>query len=33
VTYQFHGEQHHVQTTQPPGQTLTVNARGEPRGG
>jgi uncharacterized protein YcfJ len=33
VTYQFRGEQHQVQMTEPPGQTLTVNGRGEPRGG
>lgn len=33
VTYQFHGEEHQVQMTEPPGQSITVNARGEPRGG
>lgn len=32
VTYQFRGEQHQVQMTEPPGQSLTVNGRGEPRG-
>lgn len=32
VVYRFHGEEHRVQVTEPPGQTLTVNARGEPRG-
>lgn len=31
VTYNFHGYEHHVQTTNPPGRTIWVNAQGEPR--
>jgi uncharacterized protein YcfJ len=31
VTYVFQGREHHVQTTTPPGSTITVNGRGEPR--
>lgn len=31
VTYDFRGTQHHVQTVAPPGRTITVNDRGEPR--
>jgi uncharacterized protein YcfJ len=31
VTYVFRGEEHRIQTTFPPGPTVTVNARGEPR--
>lgn len=31
VTYRYRGMQHHVQMTQPPGPTLVVNRRGEPR--
>ena len=31
VGYQFRGQEHHVQMTAPPGPTVTVNARGEPR--
>jgi uncharacterized protein YcfJ len=31
VTYYFHGVEHHVQLTSPPGNTITVNADGEPR--
>lgn len=31
VSYQFRGVEHHVQTTFPPGPTLTVNDEGEPR--
>lgn len=31
VTYMFRGYEHHVQTTSPPGQTILVNAEGEPR--
>ena len=31
VTYTFRGEQHRMQTTAPPGPTVTVNVRGEPR--
>lgn len=31
VTYSFKGEQHRVQMTAPPGPTVTVNGRGEPR--
>jgi uncharacterized protein YcfJ len=32
VTYEFRGRQHFMQTTAPPGPTVTVNERGEPRG-
>lgn len=31
VTYDFRGQEHHVQMTNPPGATVTVNERGEPR--
>jgi uncharacterized protein YcfJ len=31
VTYSFRGYEHHVQTTNPPGRTILVNAEGEPR--
>ena len=31
VTYNFRGQEHRIQTTTPPGQTVTVNERGEPR--
>jgi uncharacterized protein YcfJ len=31
VTYNFRGQEHRVQTTSPPGRTITVNAQGEPR--
>ena len=31
VSYWYHGVRHHVQTTQPPGPTIVVNADGEPR--
>lgn len=31
VTYTFRGQEHHVQMTSPPGATVTVNNRGEPR--
>lgn len=31
VTYYFRGVEHHVQTTSPPGPTVTVNEGGEPR--
>ena len=31
VTYQFRGVTHQVQTSVPPGPTITVNGRGEPR--
>jgi uncharacterized protein YcfJ len=31
VTYNFRGEAHRMQTTAPPGATVTVNAQGEPR--
>ncbi|WP_423600426.1 beta/gamma crystallin-related protein [Roseateles sp. MS654] len=31
VTYRFQGRDHYMQTRQPPGATVTVNARGEPR--
>jgi uncharacterized protein YcfJ len=32
VTYNFQGIQHRVQLSAPPGQTITVNGNGEPRG-
>jgi uncharacterized protein YcfJ len=32
VTYEFRGEEHRVQMTEAPGRSITVNARGEPRG-
>jgi uncharacterized protein YcfJ len=32
VTYNFRGQEHHVQLTAPPGATVTVNRQGEPRG-
>ena len=32
VTYHFRGEEHRVQLSAPPGPTIAVNARGEPRG-
>ena len=31
VTYNFRGQEHRMQTAAPPGRTVTVNARGEPR--
>jgi len=31
VTYVFRGQEHHMQTTQPPGKTVMVNGQGEPR--
>lgn len=31
VTYNFRGVEHHIQMTSPPGRTVTVNRRGEPR--
>ena len=31
VTYDFAGQQHHVQMAAAPGRTVTVNAKGEPR--
>ena len=31
VTYNFRGQEHRVQMTRPPGSTVTVNERGEPR--
>jgi uncharacterized protein YcfJ len=31
VTYNFRGQEHHVQMTSPPRGTITVNAQGEPR--
>ena len=31
VTYTFQGQEHYVQLTAPPGPTVTVNERGEPR--
>ena len=31
VTYTFRGLEHHAQMTAPPGNTVTVNAQGEPR--
>ena len=32
VTYVFKGKEHHMQTSYPPGRTVTVNGRGDPRG-
>jgi uncharacterized protein YcfJ len=32
VTYNFHGVQHRMQMSSPPGATVSVNAEGEPRG-
>ena len=32
VTYNFRGREHHVQMSEPPGPTIAVNGRGEPRG-
>lgn len=32
VTYVFRGVEHRVQMSEPPGRTVTVNERGEPRG-
>lgn len=31
VTYDFRGQEHHIQMTTPPGATITVNRQGEPR--
>jgi uncharacterized protein YcfJ len=31
VSYSFRGQAHHAQLTQPPGATITVNGKGEPR--
>ena len=31
VTYVFRGQEHRIQTTVPPGRTVTVNRQGEPR--
>ncbi|HEX7639188.1 MAG TPA: beta/gamma crystallin family protein [Burkholderiaceae bacterium] len=31
TTYEFRGVEHHMQSTQPPGPTVTVNGYGEPR--
>lgn len=31
VTYDFRGDEHRIQMTAPPGRTVTVNERGEPR--
>ncbi|KAI1698675.1 glycine zipper 2TM domain-containing protein [Ditylenchus destructor] len=31
VRYEFRGQEHAVQLTQPPGASITVNSRGEPR--
>jgi len=31
VTYNFRGQEHRMQVTSPPGSTVTVNERGEPR--
>ena len=31
VTYNYRGQEHHVQTTTPPGNTIAINERGEPR--
>ncbi len=32
VTYDYRGVEHHVQMSEPPGRTIAVNERGEPRG-
>ncbi|MDP2369490.1 beta/gamma crystallin-related protein [Rhodoferax sp.] len=32
VTYNFRGQEHRIQMTTPPGSSVTVNRRGEPRG-
>ena len=32
VTYVFRGQEHRIQMASPPGRTVTVNGRGEPRG-
>jgi hypothetical protein len=32
VTYVFKGREHYMQTSSPPGRTVTVNQRGDPRG-
>jgi uncharacterized protein YcfJ len=32
VTYEFRGARHHVQMSEPPGRTITVNDEGVPRG-
>lgn len=32
VSYNFRGQEHHMQVTAPPGNFITVNAQGEPRG-
>lgn len=31
VTYDYRGQEHHVQMTTPPGSTIPINERGEPR--
>jgi uncharacterized protein YcfJ len=31
VTYIFRGQEHRMQMTSPPGRTVTVNGKGEPR--
>jgi uncharacterized protein YcfJ len=31
VSYVFRGQEHHIQMTSPPGRTVTVNRKGEPR--
>lgn len=31
VTYNFRGREHHMQTASPPGRTVSVNSKGEPR--
>ena len=31
VVYRFNGQEHRIQTQNPPGRTITVNRRGEPR--
>jgi hypothetical protein len=31
VTCVFRGQEHHIQMVTPPGRTVTVNRRGEPR--
>jgi uncharacterized protein YcfJ len=32
VTYNFRGQEHHMQMASPPGRTVSVNSKGEPRG-
>jgi uncharacterized protein YcfJ len=32
VTYNFRGQEHHMQMASAPGRTVSVNGKGEPRG-